>query len=218
MKNIKISTKYNNGGKFIARNINRSLLWSPRDLISGKVYEWNRGVIGIPQNGDIIKRDIDKLKSNHAPETRYIGEITGCFTAKENPYEAAVEVSSKGTLIIQTEGKYCFIFLILLIPNFYRLYQISFYPQNLQLPSTETGYISGWTSGWGIKEASEYLIFNSSASSKSIRSSCASFFVIALPPNANIFVPSNPPLRTTAMSVVPPPTSMNIALKSSASS
>lgn len=54
--------------------------------------------------------------------------------------------------------KYFLILLIIFIPNFYRLYQISFYPQNLKLPSTETGYISGWTSGWGIKDDANYLI------------------------------------------------------------
>ena len=38
------------------------------------------------------------------------------------------------------------------------------------------------------------------------------------PPSANIFVPSNPPFRTTAISVVPPPISMKMALKSIISS
>jgi hypothetical protein len=31
----------------------------------------------------------------------------------------------------------------------------------LKLPSTDTGYIVDWTSGWGIKETSEYLISRS---------------------------------------------------------
>lgn len=57
--------------------------------------------------------------------------------------------------------KYFFILLIIFIPNFYRLYQISFYPQNLKLPSTETGYVSGWTSGWGIKDSADYLVSRS---------------------------------------------------------
>jgi 4-amino-4-deoxy-L-arabinose transferase-like glycosyltransferase len=42
--------------------------------------------------------------------------------------------------------------------NFYWLYRISINPYTLNLSSTETGYISGWTSGWGIKDASKYLI------------------------------------------------------------
>ncbi|MDD3998551.1 MAG: glycosyltransferase family 39 protein [Candidatus Shapirobacteria bacterium] len=54
-----------------------------------------------------------------------------------------------------------YILLILFIPNLWHIYQISFYPYNLKLPSTDTGYIVDWTSGWGIKEASEYLISRS---------------------------------------------------------
>lgn len=50
------------------------------------------------------------------------------------------------------------IFTLCLIPNLFWLYQISFYPSKLSLTSTETGYLSGWTSGWGIKDASDYLI------------------------------------------------------------
>lgn len=57
--------------------------------------------------------------------------------------------------------KYLVILLILFIPNLWRIYQISFNPQNLKLPSTETGYVSGWTSGWGIKESADYLISRS---------------------------------------------------------
>lgn len=57
--------------------------------------------------------------------------------------------------------KYIFILLLLFIPNIWRIYQISSNPYVLKLPSTETGYISGWTSGWGINEASKYLILRS---------------------------------------------------------
>jgi len=57
--------------------------------------------------------------------------------------------------------KYFIIFFLLFISNLWRIYQISFNPQNLKLPSTETGYISGWTSGWGIKDTANYLISRS---------------------------------------------------------
>lgn len=57
--------------------------------------------------------------------------------------------------------KYLIIFILLFIPNIWRIYQISFNPQNLKLPSTETGYISGWTSGWGIKDTADFLISRS---------------------------------------------------------
>jgi 4-amino-4-deoxy-L-arabinose transferase-like glycosyltransferase len=57
--------------------------------------------------------------------------------------------------------KYFYLLLLIFIPNFWRIYQISLFPQKLNLPSTDTGYIVDWTSGWGIKEASEYLISRS---------------------------------------------------------
>ncbi len=57
--------------------------------------------------------------------------------------------------------KYFYFLLILFIPNLWRIYQISFKPYNLKLPPTETGYIVNWTSGWGIKDVSEYLISRS---------------------------------------------------------
>ncbi|MFA6007162.1 MAG: glycosyltransferase family 39 protein [Candidatus Shapirobacteria bacterium] len=57
--------------------------------------------------------------------------------------------------------KYFLILFLFFIPNLWRIYQISFYPQNLKLTSTESGYVSGWTSGWGIKEDADYLISRS---------------------------------------------------------
>jgi len=47
--------------------------------------------------------------------------------------------------------------LILLIPNILWIKKISLDPFHVQLSSTETGYLAGWTSGWGIKSTSEYL-------------------------------------------------------------
>lgn len=47
--------------------------------------------------------------------------------------------------------------LILLIPNLFWLKKISYDPFHTQLLSTETGYLSGWTSGWGIKNSADYL-------------------------------------------------------------
>lgn len=47
--------------------------------------------------------------------------------------------------------------LILLIPNLFWLQKISTDPFNVQLLSTESGYLSGWTSGWGIKNSADYF-------------------------------------------------------------
>jgi 4-amino-4-deoxy-L-arabinose transferase-like glycosyltransferase len=53
-----------------------------------------------------------------------------------------------------------FYFLIPLcfLPNIFLINQMSSSPQKLKLSSTEVGYVSQWTSGWGIKEVSQYLI------------------------------------------------------------
>lgn len=56
-----------------------------------------------------------------------------------------------------------FFILILLIPNILWLKKISLAPFDIYLPSTETGYLSGWTSGWGIQPASDFLISRSKA-------------------------------------------------------
>lgn len=48
--------------------------------------------------------------------------------------------------------------------NLFWIYRISLNPFSVSLSSTETGYLSGWTSGWGIKDASDYLIQRSKVS------------------------------------------------------
>ena len=48
--------------------------------------------------------------------------------------------------------------LICLIPNLIWIYRVSINSFNFVLPPTEAGYTSNWTSGWGIKSASQYLI------------------------------------------------------------
>jgi len=46
---------------------------------------------------------------------------------------------------------------LLFIPNFIFLINLSQKPFDIKLPSTEAGYLEGWTSGWGIKETSVFL-------------------------------------------------------------
>ncbi len=57
--------------------------------------------------------------------------------------------------------KYILLLILTFIPNLWKIYQISYFPQNLKLPSTESGYINDWTSGWGIKDSADYLISRS---------------------------------------------------------
>jgi len=57
--------------------------------------------------------------------------------------------------------KYKILNILVMIPNLYTLFLLSTNFLNIKMPSTETGYNSDWTSGWGIKPASQYLISRS---------------------------------------------------------
>jgi hypothetical protein len=48
--------------------------------------------------------------------------------------------------------------LICLVFNFPLIYKLSINPFAQKLPPTEAGYLQDWTSGWGIKQAADYLI------------------------------------------------------------
>lgn len=48
-------------------------------------------------------------------------------------------------------------FIAIFTLNLNFIYQISTNPFNQKLPSTEQGYLSDWTSGWGIKNSADYL-------------------------------------------------------------
>jgi 4-amino-4-deoxy-L-arabinose transferase-like glycosyltransferase len=52
--------------------------------------------------------------------------------------------------------------ILLQIPSLIFIHQISTKPESVTLPPTEVGYLQDWTSGWGIKPVSEYLIKRSS--------------------------------------------------------
>jgi len=60
--------------------------------------------------------------------------------------------------ITNISKKYYYLIILLFIPNIYYQYQLGFKPYNTKLPSTEIGYTSGWTAGWGIESISKYLI------------------------------------------------------------
>lgn len=59
--------------------------------------------------------------------------------------------------LVSLNKKFWFIFPFLFILNIIWIFNISTKPFNVNLSSTETGYLKDWTSGWGIKEVSEYL-------------------------------------------------------------
>jgi hypothetical protein len=62
-------------------------------------------------------------------------------------------------LVIKIKNNYfklIFILLIFLV-NINFIYKLSTNPFDQKLPSSETGYLTDWTSGWGIKESYNYL-------------------------------------------------------------
>lgn len=59
--------------------------------------------------------------------------------------------------LINLNKKILFILPFLFILNIILIFNISVKPFNVKLSSTEIGYLRDWTSGWGIKETSNYL-------------------------------------------------------------
>jgi len=60
--------------------------------------------------------------------------------------------------IINISKKYRFLLIFLFIPNLFYQYQLSTNPFTTKLPSSESGYLSNWTAGWGIENISKYVI------------------------------------------------------------
>lgn len=86
------------------------LRWSPVSS-SGIIYEWDRGVIGIPDDGTLVKIKIDGTEKHHADVTKTIGNQFGITNIRNTPFAAAVDVANAGVVIIQTEGDNCFVYL-----------------------------------------------------------------------------------------------------------
>ena len=85
-------------------------MWSPQS-IAGKVYEWNRGVVGISIDGDIEKEILDGTFNHHADATVRIAEALGSPIEKTNaPFEAAINCANNGLLIFQSEGDNVFVY------------------------------------------------------------------------------------------------------------
>ena len=47
------------------------------------------------------------------------------------------------------------------LPNIYWQVFVSFNPFRAKLPLSESGYLEGWTAGWGVKSVADYLISRS---------------------------------------------------------
>lgn len=65
--------------------------------------------------------------------------------------------------ILKTNYQKFFIAIIFLLqlPSLILITRLSLDPFTVKLPSTEVGYLQDWTSGWGIKDATNYLVSRS---------------------------------------------------------
>jgi 4-amino-4-deoxy-L-arabinose transferase-like glycosyltransferase len=63
--------------------------------------------------------------------------------------------------IFQSFYRQLLVVILCFLPNLYWLTLVSFKPFQVKLPTSESGYLEGWTAGWGIKQVSDYLISRS---------------------------------------------------------
>ena len=89
---------------------NASTMWSPVSY-AGTVYEWNRGVIGISYDGDVEKESLDGTFNHHADASVRVSRALGASIPMTTaPFEAGINASEKGVLILQAEGDECFVY------------------------------------------------------------------------------------------------------------
>lgn len=83
--------------------------------------------------------------------------FTGRYILFTIPY--LIILMSLGILTISKLFKFSIFFIpLLFIPNIFYQYQLSTKPYTTKIPNSESGYLSGWTAGWGISPISQYLI------------------------------------------------------------
>ncbi|MBR2828725.1 MAG: hypothetical protein IKE70_05790 [Bacilli bacterium] len=86
------------------------LLGSPESS-AGKLYEWDRGVIGISYDGEIRKVNLDETSDHHAAATVRVAEELGSpILSTTQPFQAAIDCTKKGLIILQSEGDRAFVY------------------------------------------------------------------------------------------------------------
>jgi len=84
--------------------------------------------------------------------------VAKSFTARYILYTLPSLILLLSLIFFKISAKLKYLILaLLLIPNLIYIINLSLTPFTASLPSTESGYLSDWTSGWGIKPASDYL-------------------------------------------------------------
>lgn len=103
-------TSKNSQTPLTRRTTNMANRWSPKSS-AGNIYEWNRGVIGIAQDGTTIKENLDGTINHHADATARIGRTLGYNINEEMlPFAAALECTENGLLIFQSEGNQAYVY------------------------------------------------------------------------------------------------------------
>ena len=86
------------------RNYDASKMWSPIST-AGKVYEWNRGVIGVNQLGIVAKENLDGTINHHSDATvRVVNSLGGNIEYENLPFQMGVNGSEQDILVFQSEG------------------------------------------------------------------------------------------------------------------
>ena len=81
--------------------------------LSGTIYKYNRGVIGISINGNKKEIVLDGIYRNHSNATIEIGNLLDCPIDEPSidPFVNASSIVEKGTIIIQLEGDAILVYL-----------------------------------------------------------------------------------------------------------
>lgn len=86
------------------RTYDASRMWSPISP-NFNSYEFYRGIIGISSDGEVLTEKLDGTMFHHADRTVVIANSLGANIEETlAPFEAGINASSEGILILQFEG------------------------------------------------------------------------------------------------------------------
>ena len=73
--------------------------------------EWNKGVIGISNNGAVEKEKLDGTFNHHADATIRVSKKLGVSLDMETLlFKAGLNANEQGILVLQFEGDKCFVY------------------------------------------------------------------------------------------------------------
>ena len=85
---------------------------------AGKVYEWDRGVIGISKDGRAIRENLDETTTHHASATYLVAtKFDIQFPRTIQPFKAGINCANQGLLLMQFEGDNAYLYFPLSITN-----------------------------------------------------------------------------------------------------